>query len=117
MESSPRLTKYILSNKADGADMQNKLPRGSMNRGDYYWGLYRDYYRDPFLHSLLSTRETNLVKFPSDRLRMGYFPSPGDIVAWKIHLILWQNLIGIASIGGSASCNPPPSPQEPEELQ
>ena len=24
---------------------------------DYYWGLYRDYYRDPFPHSLLSTRE------------------------------------------------------------
>ena len=25
--------------------------------GDYYWGLYRDYYKDPFPHSLLSTRE------------------------------------------------------------
>ena len=24
---------------------------------DYYLGLYRDYYRDPFPHSLLSTRE------------------------------------------------------------
>ena len=24
---------------------------------DYSWGLYRDYYRDPFPHSLLSTRE------------------------------------------------------------
>ena len=28
-----------------------------MDYGDYYWGLYRDYYRDPFPHSLLSTRE------------------------------------------------------------
>ena len=27
-----------------------------MGSGDYYWGLYRDYYRDPFPHSLLSTR-------------------------------------------------------------
>ena len=23
-----------------------------MDYGDYYWGLYRGYYRDPFLHSL-----------------------------------------------------------------
>ena len=29
-----------------------------MDYGDYYWGFYRDYYyRDPFPHSLLSTRE------------------------------------------------------------
>ena len=28
-----------------------------MDHKDYYWGLYRDYYMDPFLHSLLSTRE------------------------------------------------------------
>ena len=28
-----------------------------MNYGDYYWGLYRVYYRDPFPHPLLSTRE------------------------------------------------------------
>ena len=28
-----------------------------MNYRDYYEGLYRDYYRDPFHHSLLSTRE------------------------------------------------------------
>ena len=28
-----------------------------MDYGDYYWGLYRDYYRDPFPHSLLGTRE------------------------------------------------------------
>ena len=24
-----------------------------MGYGDYYWGLYGDYYRDPFSHSLL----------------------------------------------------------------
>ena len=28
-----------------------------MDIGDYYWGLYRDYYRDSFPHSLLSTRQ------------------------------------------------------------
>ena len=30
-----------------------------MGYGDDYWGLYnRDYYRDPFPHSLLSTRQS-----------------------------------------------------------
>ena len=28
-----------------------------MDRGDSYWGLSRDYYRDPFPLSLLSTRK------------------------------------------------------------
>ena len=28
-----------------------------MDYGDYYGGLYRDYYRDPLPHSLLSTKE------------------------------------------------------------
>ena len=27
--------------------------------GDYYWGLCRGYYRDPFPHSLLRTRQIN----------------------------------------------------------
>ena len=30
---------------------------GGLDYGDYYWGAYRDYYRDPFPHSLLSTRQ------------------------------------------------------------
>ena len=29
-----------------------------MDYGDYFGGLYRDYYRDPFPHSLLSTRQS-----------------------------------------------------------
>ena len=29
-----------------------------MDYGDYYWGLYRNYYRDPFAHSLLRTRQS-----------------------------------------------------------
>ena len=33
-----------------------------MDCGDYYGGLYRDYYRDPFPHSLLSTRESWLIE-------------------------------------------------------
>ena len=28
----------------------------------YIWGLYRDYYKDPFPHSLLSTREFGAVQ-------------------------------------------------------
>ena len=28
-----------------------------MGYGDCYWGLYRGYYRDPFPHSLRSTRQ------------------------------------------------------------
>ena len=28
---------------------------GGMDYGDDYWGLYRDYYRDPFAHSPLRT--------------------------------------------------------------
>ena len=31
-----------------------------MGHGDYHWGLYRDYYRDPFPHSIPSTREQSL---------------------------------------------------------
>ena len=29
-----------------------------MGYWDFNWGLYRGYYRDPFPHSLLSTRQT-----------------------------------------------------------
>ena len=29
-----------------------------MDYVDCYWGLYRDYFWDPFPHSLLSTRQT-----------------------------------------------------------
>ena len=31
-----------------------------MDYGDYYWGLYRDYYRDPCPHSRRSTREISM---------------------------------------------------------
>ena len=34
---------------------------GGMDYGDYFWGLYRDYSRDPFPHSLLRTREVRMV--------------------------------------------------------
>ena len=30
-----------------------------MGYGDYYWGLHRDYYRDPLPHSLPSTRQSS----------------------------------------------------------
>ena len=29
-----------------------------MDYGNYYWELYRSYYKSPFPHSLLSTRES-----------------------------------------------------------
>ena len=32
-----------------------------MDYGDSYWGFYRDYYRDPFPHSLLSTTQAFLA--------------------------------------------------------
>ena len=34
-----------------------------MGYGDYYWGLYsyRDSHRDPFPHSLLSTRQFRIM--------------------------------------------------------
>ena len=34
---------------------------GGMDYGDYSWGLYRDYYRDPFPHILVSTRQLLVV--------------------------------------------------------
>ena len=30
---------------------------GGMDYGDFYWGLCRDYHRDPLPHSLLSTSQ------------------------------------------------------------
>ena len=50
-----------------------------MDYGDYFGGLFREYYRDPFPHSLLSTRqlkarellEISAVDFaPAARLRV-----------------------------------------------
>ena len=38
-----------------------------MDIGHYYWGLYRDYYRDPFPHSLPSTRQTKELRVSSNR--------------------------------------------------
>ena len=40
-----------------------------MDYGNYCWGLYRDYYRDPFPHSLLSTRESVFSLLSSERER------------------------------------------------
>ena len=39
------------------------IRNGGMGYGDYYLGIYRDYYRDPFPPSLLSTRELRLWAF------------------------------------------------------
>ena len=34
-----------------------------MDYGDYHWGIYRDYHRDPFPHSLLRTRQMRALGF------------------------------------------------------
>ena len=39
-----------------------------MDYGDYYWGLCRGYYRDPFPHSLLSTRQIDEKEPPKDKV-------------------------------------------------
>ena len=43
-----------------------------MDYSDHYSGSCRDYYRDPFPHALLSTRESN------------------SVLAWCCSLLLWQ---------------------------
>ena len=46
-----------------------------MDYGDCIWGLYWNYYRDPFPHSLLSTRETITQSWKqSDRERLPKVP-------------------------------------------
>ena len=42
-----------------------KKGNGGMDYRDLYSGLYRDYYRDPFPHSLLSTREKSRTQTPN----------------------------------------------------
>ena len=39
-----------------------------MDYGDNYWRLYRDYYRDPFPHSLLSTRQNSTSLGSDDKI-------------------------------------------------
>ena len=53
-----------------------------MDIGDYYWGLYEGYYRDPFPHSLLSTREEWAVGFmPCAPLLDCLLKGSGDLVS------------------------------------
>ena len=41
---------------------------GGMGYGDYYWGLDRGYYRDPFPHSLLSTGQYRAMETQPENL-------------------------------------------------
>ena len=54
-----------------------------MGYRDYYQGLYRDHYRDPFPHSLLSTRELckhqPIVKYPREEALTKRAPSPQNV--------------------------------------
>ena len=45
------------SNPSQPSDAVKVRYTGGMDIGDYYWGLYRDHYRDPFPHSLLRTKQ------------------------------------------------------------
>ena len=66
-----------------------------MDYGDYYWGLNRGYYTDPFPHSLLSTREVKGVSkdalaFP---LRSGFWAEYfqacwGMLGSFVLHFVL-----------------------------
>ena len=47
-----------------------------MDYGDYYWGFCRDYYRDPFPHSLLSSRQT-MVRAGEAWMQVGGPLGPG----------------------------------------
>ena len=49
-----------------------------MDYGHYYWGLYRDYYRDPFPYSLLSTRQSSMGTVRIQTRLPGY-TTVGDI--------------------------------------
>ena len=49
-----------------------------MDYGDHYWGLDRDYYRDPFPHSLLSTRQITLNPKPD------HGPGCGRVAATRL---------------------------------
>ena len=49
-----------------------------MDYRDYYWGFCRDYYRDPFPNSLLSTREAKKSRSPSLGLH-----------TQRVHVAIW----------------------------
>ena len=47
-----------------------------MDYGDYYWGLYRDYCRDPFPHSLLSTRQLSTSQMKGRAFALQNYAGP-----------------------------------------
>ena len=61
-----------------------------MDYGDYYWGLYRAYYKDPFPRSLLSTRQKNVLRGPGAEddarprrlLRLGQISRQLELGSW-----------------------------------
>ena len=65
-----------------------------MDYGDYYLGLYMGYYRDPFPHSLLSTRESwGLQSFTHN-------PTSRNLVlaSMAVRTIIWAASISVYSV-------------------
>ena len=61
---------FVLCMQQDGTTASTSVwflvGTGGMYYGGYYWGLDRGYYRrDPFPHSVLSTRETSCTPLSS----------------------------------------------------
>ena len=59
-----------------------------MDYGDYYWGLYRSY-RDPFPHSVLSTRQSRVSN------RSPFLQGLGHIIGALINTILFWLVVTI----------------------
>ena len=57
-DGDERLAGALLKLLQEALTIGSLVGNGGMDYGDYFWRLYRDYYRDPFPHSLLSTRQT-----------------------------------------------------------
>ena len=80
--------------EASGSDVRTVRFLVGNGDGDYYWGLYRDYCRDPFPHSLLSTRQTiwhsEFRSFGFNSLRLRRPVAARDITAscWGVYMNL-----------------------------
>ena len=57
-QTGPR---FVIRNTIIVGQLQALLVLSREFNGDHCWGLYRGYYRDPFPHSLLSTRQLLLT--------------------------------------------------------
>ena len=79
-----------------------------MDYGDYYWGLYRAYYKDPFPRSLLSTRQKNVLRGPGAEddarprrlLRLGQISRQLELGSWFRGGWGWDSRSGFFHVSG-----------------